>query len=389
MKLKIFSRYFPPDFVGGAEVSTNHVAQALKDRFSIEINTLSNIHSNDFKINRLKQTHGLFEIFPQIYSSRLQHINKSISSEGIIWCADFFGVIATRGLAGRKVVTVRDYWPICPCGSGLMTNHSFCDGCTIGHQLNCLKIKESRLSRKMIRMLRYRLYASYNRQLIRRADHLVFISRWSAQKILSRIPLNHYSIINNPLSEIFITKRLEKNISKQILYVGTVKEYKGIDLLLQAMHLIVQQHSDIRLLVVGDGDINKYKKMAAELNLKKQVVFQGKVSLAEMIHVYDRSDIVLVPSIWPEPFGRTIIEGMARSCVPIASNHGGPMEIITNGENGFLCPAGNAAEPAEIITLLYNDKQRLRALQQRARADSIAKFHPAEIANQYAKLFVG
>jgi len=388
MKIKIFSRYFPPDFVGGAEVSTHHVAEALKDRFEIEINTLSKITNKTFKINTLKHPGAFAEMFPSLFSSRLQKQTAINSSKDIIWDADFFGAITTRGLTNRRILTIRDYWPICPCEMNLLVNHSPCNGCTVKNQIECLKIKESPPLRKIVRLLRYRLYYKFNQELINDADHIVFISNYIADKINSRIPVKNYSVINNPLGEEYITECPDKEITKNILFVGVVREYKGIDVILNALPAVIKEHKDIKLTVAGEGDIEKYMNKAARLKVEKHVTFPGKVPVSKMIDMYDRSDILVAPSVRPEPFGRTIIEGMARQCVPIASNHGGPVEIIKNGDTGLLFSSGDHKNLSQLILSLYEDENELREIQHRARADSIERFNPSVIAKQYEEIFL-
>jgi glycosyltransferase involved in cell wall biosynthesis len=250
-----------------------------------------------------------------------------------------------------------------------------------------MKIKESPLSKKLIRIIRYRLYYPFNQQLLRDSDHVVFISNYQADKIISRIPLESYSVIYNPLSAAYLTKLPDKKITKKILYVGALKAYKGIEIILDAMPSVLKQHKNIHLTLAGTGNVTKYQNKAKALSIAGNVTFTDKVPPEKLIDLYDQADILVAPSIRPEPFGRTIIEGMARQCVPVASNHGGPTEIIQDGKTGFLSRVGDFRHLSELIALLYNDGAKLSEICHEARIDSIKRFNPALIAEKYGKIF--
>ena len=72
--------------------------------------------------------------------------------------------------------------------------------------------------------------------------------------------------------------------------------------------------------------------------------------------IYAAADIVVFPSIWPEPFGRIAIEAMAAGKPVIGSEIGGIKETI-NKENGILVPPGNAEQLNYAIQLLINNKE--------------------------------
>jgi glycosyltransferase involved in cell wall biosynthesis len=83
-------------------------------------------------------------------------------------------------------------------------------------------------------------------------------------------------------------------------------------------------------------------------------------------------DLLLVPS-WEEPFGRAIVEAMAAGVPAIATDVGGPPEILAGGGGVVLPPRSPAAWSAAIGELL-SDGERLAALGERARAAARARF---------------
>jgi glycogen synthase len=177
-------------------------------------------------------------------------------------------------------------------------------------------------------------------------------------------------VIYNGIDPRFLTlPRSSYNEEKtcQLLYVGRIRVEKGILVILKALHLLMQDSTvpPIRLHIFGDGDqtyINELKSFLHEKSLEELVSFHGRVTQDELIAYYDQSQIMLVPSLWQEPFGLVVAEAMARGLPVIASNIGGPSEIITDEKNGLLVKAGDEHALAEAINQLIHDPDKRRRL---------------------------
>ena len=72
---------------------------------------------------------------------------------------------------------------------------------------------------------------------------------------------------------------------------------------------------------------------------------------------YRKLDIFILPSIQPEPFGLVVIEAMNNKLPVVATNHGGPVEIIENNIDGFLVDYKDAKEMAQVVNKLIKDKE--------------------------------
>jgi glycosyltransferase involved in cell wall biosynthesis len=165
--------------------------------------------------------------------------------------------------------------------------------------------------------------------------------------------------------------REEVTHKQQLLYVGRLRAEKGILVILKALDILVneQQKTAIHLNIFGDGDevyINELRTYIQEKCLAGVVTFHGKVSHDELIGYYDRSHIMLVPSIWQEPFGLVIAEAMARGLPVIASDVGGPSEIITHGVDGLLVSPGDERALALAITRLLEDDDECKQFSEAA-----------------------
>jgi len=121
-----------------------------------------------------------------------------------------------------------------------------------------------------------------------------------------------------------------------ILFVGRLVPQKGVDTLIKAVPLIVQQHRDVRILIAGDGWSRNYlEELARSMGLGDRIRFLGFISDWELEDLMVTADVLVVPSIY-EPFGIVALEGMAAGTPVVATNIGGLSEIIEHDRTGVL-----------------------------------------------------
>ncbi len=166
-----------------------------------------------------------------------------------------------------------------------------------------------------------------------------------------------------------------KDETFQLLFVGRIRVEKGILVILKALDLLLNEMKtkmdlpSLHLHIIGDGDelyISELQTFLKEKRLSNIVTFHGKIPQDDLITYYDRSDLMLVPSLWQEPFGLVVAEAMARRLPVIASNIGGPAEIITNEINGLLFEAGDERALALAIMELINNPEKRERIGQAA-----------------------
>jgi len=101
-----------------------------------------------------------------------------------------------------------------------------------------------------------------------------------------------------------------------------------------------------------------------------------------MKEYYQRSTVVVVPSVWPEPCGRVIIEGMFWKGVVVSTSRGGTPELITP-QNGFLVPSGNSTQLASVIHRVLGHPKMAKAIALRAHAQAKKLYTQKHIAGLY------
>jgi glycosyltransferase involved in cell wall biosynthesis len=173
----------------------------------------------------------------------------------------------------------------------------------------------------------------------------------------------------------------------QLTYVGRLRIEKGVIVLLKALDVLLhkQERQDLHLNIFGDGDevyTSELHAFVREKHLTQAVTFHGKIPQDELIWHYDHSDLLLVPSLWKEPFGLVVAEGMARGLPVIASNVGGPAEVITHNENGLLIEPGDEQALALAIAQLSEHPEERQRLSRAAKATVRERFTIEENARR-------
>lgn len=140
----------------------------------------------------------------------------------------------------------------------------------------------------------------------------------------------------------------------QILCIGRINAWKGQKVLINALALLTEhQRKNLKVRIVGGvyKDQTHFKR-----SLVDQIEICGLDDIVEMVEFandpspeYIAADILVVPSVLPEPFGRVAIEGMAFEAAVIASDHGGLCEIVVNKETGWLVEPRSARALADAI----------------------------------------
>ena len=142
-----------------------------------------------------------------------------------------------------------------------------------------------------------------------------------------------------------------------VAFVGRLFRKKGVDVLLRAMALVRDEVPDAVLQIVGDGpERDALEQLVRELSLRDAVEMHGFVANGEIPSRIGGTWLQVVPSVWEEPFGLVTIEAMMRGTAVIASNTGGPSEVVLDGESGLLVPPGDVHALAAAMVALLRDR---------------------------------
>ena len=170
-----------------------------------------------------------------------------------------------------------------------------------------------------------------------------------------------------------------------LAFVGRLVSDKGADLLLRSLHALGRRGVYTRLTMIGDGPERAgLEALATELGLDGQVSFVGMKPAPEVSELLRAHSLLVVPSLWEEPFGIVALEGIACGCVVVGSNGGGLPEAI--GPCGVVFARGSEPALTDTLEALLAQPGRLEAC--RASAPShLAQHSPALVADAYLRFF--
>lgn len=209
------------------------------------------------------------------------------------------------------------------------------------------------------------------------SDLLIFISKAveTSFEVKFKIENKKKAIIYNGINEKFFAdtkiKRNEGDCKNNIIFVGRLSYVKGVDILIKAFKEVEKRNDNIGLTIVGDGeDREKLINLSKKLNVSDKVKFVGRQS--NVIQWLDNANIFVYPSIWEEGFGISVVEAMARGCIPITFKRGALPEIIENNKNGILVDEINVEKLASAIEqIIIMDKDEKIKLINSAKATAI------------------
>jgi glycosyltransferase involved in cell wall biosynthesis len=135
----------------------------------------------------------------------------------------------------------------------------------------------------------------------------------------------------------------------ELLFLGRLTELKGVEYLLNALEILRRQFP-LRLTVAGDGpEVSKLRAIARAKSL--DVHFAGWVAANTREELLQRTDLLVVPSVWPEPFGLVGLEAAAAGVPSVAFDVGGISEWLVPGVTGELAP-GNPPTSAGLAAAI-------------------------------------
>ncbi|MFB3132930.1 MAG: glycosyltransferase [Rhodothermales bacterium] len=146
------------------------------------------------------------------------------------------------------------------------------------------------------------------------------------------------------------------------LFVGRLSAEKGLDVLLEAWPRL---GSRLRLKVVGDGPLAGPVQEAARAN--EHIEWLGRLPYDAVLDRVGRAALLVIPSVWHEPFGRVAIEAYAKATPVVASDRGALAEIVEHERTGLLFRPGDADDLAAQVAWLLDHPTRCRQMGKAAR----------------------
>jgi glycosyltransferase involved in cell wall biosynthesis len=176
--------------------------------------------------------------------------------------------------------------------------------------------------------------------------------------------------------------------SVRIFAAGRLCKEKGFHVLLEALPRVIEEKSDISLIIAGSGPYTKHlKAICHRLDLNQHVRFVGRIPFIEMNEFYADADLVIVPSVFTEPLGRSVLEAMASGKAIIASAVGAIPELLDDRESGWLIPPENSEALSLAILTLIKDNYLRNSMGRKAREKAIKEFNDFQSVNRVIEVY--
>jgi len=172
------------------------------------------------------------------------------------------------------------------------------------------------------------------------------------QIIPNGIDLNQFNP-QNPKIKRFLDEKIN------ILFVNRIEERKGLIYLLKAFQVLNQEFSNLRLIVVGDGNLRQECEDYVKTNKLNEVCFEGQIEVGDVPSYYATSDIFVAPSIFGESFGIVLLEAMATGKPVVAFANEGYEGVLRDKKGGVLVPPKDYLGLAQQLkSLIQNEDLR-------------------------------
>jgi glycosyltransferase involved in cell wall biosynthesis len=236
--------------------------------------------------------------------------------------------------------------------------------------------------------------------LSQRTDRFILVSRFHREEYLRQgMDVEHASVLYNPIdTERFRPSSAARMRTRERLgfsdpeivvgYVGRMIEAKGIFTLFDATERFLAAEPAARMLWVGDGeDTAALQARVARSPHASRHRFEAWE--ADMAALYPALDILAVPSIYPEPFGRVSVEAQAAAVPVVSSLAGGLPETFVADSTGIGVGAGEADAFASAVLALIADPERRRRMGAAGRDWARSRFSLERIAADFDALLAG
>lgn len=348
MRILLLNSWYYPNLKGGAEHSVKLLAENLVKSgnevavFTIDGKDTSLTIEQINGVNVFRGTGGKYNIrkayqkkktkIESIKNKVLEIYNPSIVKELEIVLSDFHpNIVHANCIAGISLIAIQYFQ-----SKGLPIVYTLRDY-FLDNPKNIIEKVSWHNPLKKILLLIYRTYVKKQINNVEAVtapstftlnyyvDNGYFKNVKYKECIVNSVDINIEEVLNN-------LKEKSLHAKRNFMYAGSIIKTKGIIPMLEAF---MQTDIDTNLFVCGEGNLITYVEACAQTDRRIKVL--GKLSPEKLAEVYVKSDIMLVPSLWAEPFGRVVIEAAKYGLFVIGSINGGIPEIINELKCGKIC----------------------------------------------------
>ena len=220
--------------------------------------------------------------------------------------------------------------------------------------------------------------ARLKRAVLGRARNIA-ISRAVAQSL----PV-HAAIVPNPYADDVFRRDDSVPRQRDLVFVGRLVSDKGVDRLVAALGLLAVRGVHATLTIVGDGpEMPALERQAVVAGVADRIRFVGWQVRNELVSTLNQHRVLVVPSVWEEPFGVVVLEGLACGCVPLVTRSGGLPDAV--GDCGLVVARDDPGALADGIQALLAD-EALQAAYRGLAAAHLTRHTPDRVSRDYLQV---
>jgi len=236
------------------------------------------------------------------------------------------------------------------------------------------------------RSLLFDLATPVLRKMARRIAVRIAVSERAAAFVRTRLG-GEFRVIPNGLdvASFAAADPADLDPGRRLLFVGRLHRRKGFSVAVEAFRLLAEGRPDIRLIVAGDGE---ERAVAERLKptLRDHVTMLGTVPHEQLPRYYAACDLLVAPSVGGESFGYVLLEAMAAGLPVVASRIPGYDEVVRDGREGYLVPAGDPRVVAEAAAKVIDDPALARTMAHAGRTTA-ARYDWAAVTAQIEAVY--
>ena len=195
--------------------------------------------------------------------------------------------------------------------------------------------------------------------IFKKADHATVISNYLAKYVASQNKNLPVTIIPNGVD---LNKFPDSSFQfpvkdKTVITVSRLVEKNGVKDLIEAIAVVAKKIPDVRLMVIGDGDLKTdLIKRSESLGMENNVSFLGEIDNNLLPHYLAKAMVFVRPSL-SEGLGISFLEAMAAGVPIIGTPVGGIIDFLEDGETGLFCKVKDTQDIGEKIIRILSDKE--------------------------------
>ena len=312
--------------------------------------------------------------------NRLENLIKDFEPD-IVHVHNFFPLIspsvyyACKQMKVPVVQTIHNHRIYCPSGLRLL-NNQVCKRCHKGNFLHAVKYKcykGSRIGSMSVALMDFIHYSisTWNNKI----SKILAISPFMKEQ-LEEFGISSKNIVVKPNFVNASNNQVKNKRRIGGLFVGRLSEEKGIKPLSDALQQFEGDFS-----IIGDGPLKEFVERGNSRVLKGWLPNnEVKIKMQEALYL-------VIPSIWEEPFGMTIIEAYANGLPVIGSRIGAIKDLIIEGETGLLFTPGNSDELREKINWAESHPEEMNRMGKRAYAEYLEHYSSEKNLEQLVNIY--